>query len=205
MSEPLVRVRNLKVTFNGVVRAVDGVDLSLARGEAVALIGESGSGKSVTLRTLLRLHPERRTAISGAVTVAGEDVLAMSPKRLADYRGSVVSMIFQEPLLALDPVYTTGQQIIETIRRHEGVPKAEARARALALFEQVRIPSPERRLDAYPHEMSGGMRQRAMIALALACRPKVLLADEPTTPRCRFRSCCCCEPCRRNSASPACS
>ncbi len=184
MSAPMIDIRDLTVTFSGgrqPVRALSGVALRVAPGETVALIGESGSGKSVTLRTLLRLHPERRTAISGAVTVAGEDVLAMSPKRLADYRGSVVSMIFQEPLLALDPVYTTGQQIIETIRRHEGVPKAEARARALALFEQVRIPSPERRLDAYPHEMSGGMRQRAMIALALACRPKVLLADEPTT------------------------
>jgi peptide/nickel transport system ATP-binding protein len=180
MTAPLVSVRGLRVAF-GPVQAVDGVDLDLARGEVVALIGESGSGKSVTLRSLLRLNPERRTQIEGAITVDGRDVLAMGRRELAQYRGGVASMIFQEPLLALDPVYTLGQQIMESIRRHEGIGAAEARARALALFERVRIPSPERRLDAYPHEMSGGMRQRAMIALALACRPKLLLADEPTT------------------------
>jgi peptide/nickel transport system ATP-binding protein len=182
MTAPLVSIRGLKVAFaNGAVRAVDGVDLDLARGEVVALIGESGSGKSVTLRSLLRLNPERRTQIEGAMSVDGRDVLAMGRRELAQYRGGVASMIFQEPLLALDPVYTLGQQIVESIRRHESVGAAEARARALALFERVRIPSPERRLDSYPHEMSGGMRQRAMIALALACRPKLLLADEPTT------------------------
>jgi peptide/nickel transport system ATP-binding protein len=177
----VVSLRDLKVTFAGVVRAVDGVSLDLGRGEVVALIGESGSGKSVTLRSILRLNPERRTQVEGSIAVDGRDVLAMKARELADYRGAVVSMIFQEPLLALDPVYTVGQQIVESIRRHERVSQAEARARALELFERVRIPSPERRLDAYPHEMSGGMRQRAMIALALACRPKVLLADEPTT------------------------
>lgn len=183
-STPIVSVRDLRVTFNGgkkPVSAVNGVDLSVARGETVALIGESGSGKSVTLRSLLRLHPERRTHIEGRIEVAGEDVLALGSRALADYRGRVASMIFQEPLLALDPVYTVGQQIVESIRRHERISPAEARKRALELFERVRIPSPERRLDAYPHEMSGGMRQRAMIALALACRPQVLLADEPTT------------------------
>ena len=181
-SAPIVSVRDLRVTFNGgkkPVSAVNGVDLSVARGETVALIGESGSGKSVTLRSLLRLHAERRTHIEGRIEVAGEDVLAMGSRALADYRGRVASMIFQEPLLALDPVYTVGQQIVESIRRHERISPAEARKRALELFERVRIPSPERRLDAYPHEMSGGMRQRAMIALA--CRPQVLLADEPTT------------------------
>lgn len=182
MTAPLVSVRGLKVAFaDGAVRAVGGVDIDIERGEAVALIGESGSGKSVTLRSLLRLNPERRTKIEGAITVDGRDVLAMGRRELALYRGGVASMIFQEPLLALDPVYTVGRQITESIRRHERIGKTEARARALALFERVRIPSPERRLDAYPHEMSGGMRQRAMIALALACRPKLLLADEPTT------------------------
>ncbi|RYF79210.1 MAG: ABC transporter ATP-binding protein, partial [Comamonadaceae bacterium] len=130
---------------------------------------------------LLRLHPERRTRMEGEVRVAGRDVLAMSGRELADFRGKLASMIFQEPLLALDPVYSVGAQIIESIRRHESVSKQEAHARALALFERVRIPSPERRLAAYPHEMSGGMRQRAMIALALACKPQLLLADEPTT------------------------
>jgi peptide/nickel transport system ATP-binding protein len=157
------------------------VDLTVQRGEVVALIGESGSGKSVTLRSLLRLHDPRRTQIGGQVQVGEYGVLQLSPRALADYRGKVASMIFQEPLLALDPVYTVGDQIVESIRRHENVSLADAHARALSLFERVRIPSPERRLQAYPHEMSGGMRQRAMIALALACRPQLLLADEPTT------------------------
>jgi len=147
----------------------------------VALIGESGSGKSVTLRSLLRLHPPKRTQLGGQLRVGGQDVLTMSPAQLADYRGKVTSMIFQEPLLALDPVYTVGAQIVESIRRHENVSAEAAQQRALELFERVRIPSPERRLAAYPHEMSGGMRQRAMIALALACKPQLLLADEPTT------------------------
>lgn len=183
-NEPMVRLRDLSVTFSGgrkPVHAVSGVSLEVKRGEVVALIGESGSGKSVTMRTLLRLHPERRTRMGGTVQVAGRDVLAMSQRELADFRGKVASMIFQEPLLALDPVYSVGAQIVESIRRHESVTQAEAQQRALALFERVRIPSPERRLQAYPHEMSGGMRQRAMIALALACKPQLLLADEPTT------------------------
>jgi len=180
----MVRLSELSVTFSGArkpVHAVSGVSLEVQRGEVVALIGESGSGKSVTMRTLLRLHPERRTRMGGTVQVAGRDVLAMSQRELADFRGKVASMIFQEPLLALDPVYSVGAQIVESIRRHESVSAAEAQQRALALFERVRIPSPERRLQAYPHEMSGGMRQRAMIALALACKPQLLLADEPTT------------------------
>ncbi|WP_293857471.1 ABC transporter ATP-binding protein [uncultured Alsobacter sp.] len=179
-----VEIENLVVEFTGgsrPVRALDGISLSLKQGEVLALLGESGSGKSVTLRSLLRLHNPKRSRTSGKVTVSGRDVNALDADALADLRGGVVSMVFQEPMLALDPVYTVGEQIAEAVVRHEGVSKAEARARALALFERVRIPSPERRLDAYPHEMSGGMRQRAMIALALACKPSVLLADEPTT------------------------
>lgn len=179
-----VDIRQLHVTFRGgkkPVQAVSGVDLRVQRGEVVALIGESGSGKSVTLRSLLRLHAEKKTHITGQIQVGDHDVLQLSQTQLSRFRGRVASMIFQEPLLALDPVYSVGQQIIETIRRHENVSEATAKQRALSLFERVRIPSPERRLQAYPHEMSGGMRQRAMIALSLACEPQLLLADEPTT------------------------
>jgi peptide/nickel transport system ATP-binding protein len=181
---PILEIQDLRVTFKDgskSLRAVDGVDLSLGRGEVVALLGESGSGKTVTLRSILRLHNERITKVEGRITVAGQDVLALRGRALSAFRGGTVSMVFQEPMLALDPVYTVGNQIVEAILSHETIPKAQARARALELFERVRIPSPARRLEAYPHEMSGGMRQRAMIALALACRPKILLADEPTT------------------------
>ncbi|MBM3521389.1 MAG: ABC transporter ATP-binding protein [Alphaproteobacteria bacterium] len=184
MTEPLVRITDLVVRFqtrDRVVHAVNGVSLAVAERETLGILGESGSGKSVTLRALLRLLPPKRARIEGRITVAGEDVLAMDEQRLGDYRGKIVSMIFQEPMLAFDPVYTVGDQIAESVRRHEGVEHAAARKRALEMLDRVRIPSPERRLDAYPHEMSGGMRQRAMIALALACRPKLLLADEPTT------------------------
>ena len=179
----IVDVRRLTVDFGAgakTVRAVAGVDLSLAKGETVALLGESGSGKSVTLRALVRLHP-KSARIGGSIAIDGHDVLAMPARELARYRGGVVSMVFQDPGLAFDPVYRVGDQIAEAVVRHAGSSFREGRARALELFERVRIPSPERRLDNYPHEMSGGMRQRAMIALALACRPKVLLADEPTT------------------------
>jgi peptide/nickel transport system ATP-binding protein len=180
---PLVRVHDLSVRFAGTppVHAVNNVSFDLAPGEVLGILGESGSGKSVTLKTLLRLLPERKTRITGTIEVDGQDVLSLQGRALADHRGGVASMIFQDPSLALDPVYTIGQQIAETVIRHEGASKADAMARALEMLELVRIPSARRRLDNYPHEMSGGMRQRAMIALALACRPKLLLADEPTT------------------------
>ena len=181
--EPLVEIRDLRVTFTGArdVHAVNGVDLHLRPRETLGVLGESGSGKSVTLKTLLRLLPEKTTRISGAVRVLGRDVMGLEGKALADHRGGTVSMIFQDPILALDPIYRIGDQIAEAVMRHEGASRAQGRARALEMLTRVRIPSPQRRLDAYPHEMSGGMRQRAMIALALACRPKLLLADEPTT------------------------
>jgi peptide/nickel transport system ATP-binding protein len=183
MSAPLVEISGLTVRFTGerTVNALNGVDITLAAGEVLGLLGESGSGKSVTLKALLKMLPPRRTVITGKIHVAGRDVLAMGEAALQDYRGGIASMIFQEPMLALDPVYTIGDQIAETVERHNGVSRSEARRRALEMLEAVRIPSARRRLDAYPHEMSGGMRQRAMIALALSCSPRVLLADEPTT------------------------
>ena len=184
MSDPFISIRNLGVTFTGgtrPVRAVNDVSLDVAQGEAVALIGESGSGKSVTMRAVMRLNPEQRLKLEGQILVGGRDVMAMNSLQLSAFRGGEAAMIFQEPLLALDPVYTLGDQIVETIRRHEPISKGDARARALELFDRVRIPSAKSRLDNYPHEMSGGMRQRAMIALALSCRPRLLLADEPTT------------------------
>jgi peptide/nickel transport system ATP-binding protein len=179
----LIEIKGLNISFTGerTIYAVNDLSLALGDGEVLGLLGESGSGKSVTLRALMRLLPKQRTQISGQMRVMGRDVLALSDEELSAFRGQTVAMIFQEPALALDPVYTIGRQIVETVIRHESKSFADARARALEMLDIVRIPSPRRRFDAYPHEMSGGMRQRAMIALALACKPKILLADEPTT------------------------
>ncbi len=180
---PALRVEDLTVRFKrrGTdVAAVNGCSFALAAGETLTILGESGSGKSVTLKTMMGLLPDYAQT-SGKVWLNGKDMLTMPASDQARLRGREIAMIFQEPMSALDPVYTIGHQISETIVQHEGIPYQAAWKRALGLLEQVRIPSAERRLKNYPHEMSGGMRQRAMIALALACRPSVLLADEPTT------------------------
>jgi peptide/nickel transport system ATP-binding protein len=180
---PVVAVSDLAVTFvqrERTVAAVNGVSFELAPGEVLTILGESGSGKSVTLRALMGLLPPH-ARVDGRVEIAGYDLYTLNRGDRARLRGPVIAMIFQEPMSALDPVFTIGDQIAETIIEHEGIDHRKALKRALELLEMVRIPSAARRLKNYPHEMSGGMRQRAMIALALACRPSVLLADEPTT------------------------
>jgi microcin C transport system ATP-binding protein len=175
---PLLELDHLRVTFGDTV-AVKDVTLAIQRGERVALVGESGSGKSVTALSILRLLSDAE--VSGAIRFNGEDLLAKSEREMRGLRGSAIAMIFQEPMTALNPLYTVGEQIAETIVVHDGVPAKEARKRAVALLERTGIAEPGKRVNSYPHQLSGGQRQRAMIAMALACRPRLLLADEPTT------------------------
>jgi peptide/nickel transport system ATP-binding protein len=178
-------IEDLHVTFRGdrgrFTRAVDGVDLSVARGATLGLVGESGCGKSVTSLAVMGLLPKDSAEVSGRVLFDGIDLGALPDRELRDLRGDRLAMIFQEPMTSLNPSYTIGEQITEVLVRHRGMNAAQARERAIALLDEVRIPSPEQRIDDYPHKLSGGMRQRAMIAMALACGPELLIADEPTT------------------------
>ncbi|MGE5151451.1 MAG: ABC transporter ATP-binding protein [Rhodospirillaceae bacterium] len=184
MTAPLLELKRLAVSFatdDGTVRAVDGIDLALQRGRTLGLVGESGCGKSVTSLAVMGLLPPENSKVSGEVHFEGRDLLKVPVAELRGLRGARLAMIFQEPMTSLNPSYTIGNQIIEAIRRHQGLNAAEARARAIEMLCLVRIPSPEKRIDDYPHKLSGGMRQRAMIAMALACGPQLLIADEPTT------------------------
>ena len=181
---PLLEVENLQTHFrtpDGVNRAVDGVSFHVNAGETVAIVGESGCGKSVTSMSILRLIPEPPGKIAGAIRFQGRDLLKLSEREMRAIRGNEISMIFQEPMTSLNPVLTVGRQIGETLRLHQGLSAAEAEAKAVEMLTLVGIPEPKRRVREYPHQLSGGMRQRVMIAIALACNPKLLIADEPTT------------------------
>jgi len=183
MAQPLLQVSDLSVRFDtdeGPVHAVDRMSFSLNAGEVLGIVGESGCGKSVTCMSLVRLLPETAT-IQGQALFDGRDLLSLSQRRLRSVRGREISFVFQEPMTSLNPVFTVGRQIGEVLERHLGLSRSAAQARVIELLRLVRIPAPERRVHEYPHQLSGGMRQRVMIAMALACDPKVLVADEPTT------------------------
>jgi oligopeptide/dipeptide ABC transporter ATP-binding protein len=184
MAEQLLDVKDLKVRFateDGVVRAVDGISFNLERGKVLGIVGESGSGKSVTAMTLMGLTHGVNARFEGEVLYKGTDLLKVSDSEMQKYRGNELGMIFQDPMTSLNPVYRIGEQIVEAIQAHEDVDKRTARSRTIELLRQVGIPNPESRVDDFPHQFSGGMRQRAMIAMALSCNPSILIADEPTT------------------------
>ena len=184
MAERILELKTLKTSFFthlGEVQAVRGIDYHLDRGEALGIVGESGSGKSVSSMSIMGLLQHPGKVKEGTVHFKGENLLNKSTKEMMDIRGNEIAMIFQDPMTSLNPVYTVGDQIIEVIRKHQKLSKKEARMRAIEMLKMVGIPAPESRIDNYPHEFSGGMRQRAMIAIALACEPDLLIADEPTT------------------------
>ncbi|MFM1987280.1 MAG: hypothetical protein RJA99_237 [Pseudomonadota bacterium] len=181
---PLLEVTDLRVAFEtprGTARAVDGVDFALGRGETLCVVGESGCGKSVTALSIMGLVPTPPARVTGRIRFEGRDLLGLSRRELADLRGDRLAMIFQEPMTSLNPAFTVGTQLGEVLRRHRGLDAARAREAAVEMLRRVRIPAPEKRVDEHPHRMSGGMRQRVMIAMALLCEPALLIADEPTT------------------------
>jgi oligopeptide transport system ATP-binding protein len=183
--QSLLEVRDLQVSFStyaGEVQAVRGVSFDLRRGETLAIVGESGSGKSVTAKSIMRLNPEANTMIKGGeILFEGQDILKLSEKRMQDIRGPKIAMVFQDPMTSLDPTMRIGRQITESLRKHLGMSKEAAKKRAIELLTLVGIPNPEDRIKQYPHQFSGGMRQRVIIAIALSCDPQILIADEPTT------------------------
>jgi peptide/nickel transport system ATP-binding protein len=184
MNTPFLSVRDLRVAFStedGVVRAVDGLSFDLAQGSTLGIVGESGSGKSVTSMAILGLHDREHTDVDGEILLDGKDLLTATERELERLRGNTMSMIFQDALASLSPFHTVGKQIGETYRKHTGASRHEARARSVEMLRRVGIPQPDLRVDDYPHQFSGGMRQRAMIAMALVCDPQLLIADEPTT------------------------
>lgn len=185
MSENILTVNNLKTHFNmstGVAKAVDGVSFTLRKGEILGIVGESGSGKSVTVSSIMRLLPKPiGQIVDGEILFEGKDLTKVSEKEMLSIRGKDINMVFQDPMTSLDPVFTIGQQMIEVIRVHNKISKKEARKLGIKALETVGIPEPEKRMDSYPHEFSGGMRQRVIIAMAIVSQPKVIIADEPTT------------------------
>ncbi|MDQ6937266.1 MAG: ABC transporter ATP-binding protein [Actinomycetota bacterium] len=183
-AEAFLSVEDLKVHFpteDGLVKSVDGLTFNLAKGQTLGIVGESGSGKSVTAQSIMGLHRGSRAQVTGRILFDGEDLVSVSDRRLRHLRGNAMAMIFQDPLSALHPYYTIGNQIVEAYQVHHDVRKSAARARVIEMLDRVGIPNPKQRVDQYPHEFSGGMRQRAMIAMALVNDPKLVIADEPTT------------------------